>query len=199
MPMKMIILAILLLNTTIPAQIDTTENPVFNSVTLSIDTLPDFILMSNYYTIADNIDNTVSSAFISENPNMTEVIEFVRTRPSYHFTVLKGNYVTAMITLLPRIEGKKTEYSYLVTNPNNHHEIELPCSIQGDVTELRAAELLVQYKNESQQFHAGPIRMILFGDTAYSIQPYDALKEDLIQLIKKTELYLIRDQGAGNQ
>ena len=194
--MKIIILAILLLNSAILAQRDTTKNTTFNSVALSIDTLRNFILMSNYYTIADNIDNPGSSVFVSENPDITEVIEFVRTRPSYHFIVLKGNYVIAMITVVPRLEGKKTVYSYLVLNPNNQHQIELPCEVEGDVTELRAAELLVQYKNESQQFHAGPLSMILFSDTAYSIQPYEALKKDVIQLINKTELY--KDQGTGD-
>ena len=111
--MKISILAVIILNTAILAQIDTIPTPVFNSVSLSIDTLDNFILFSNYYTISDNIDNTGSSAFISETPGMADVIEFVRTKPSYHFIVLKGNYVIAMITVVPRLEGKKTLYSYL--------------------------------------------------------------------------------------
>ena len=58
-----------------------------------------------------------------------EIIEFVRTKPSYYFLVHKEQVVSTMIMILPRIEWKKIKYSYMIMNPNTKQQIELPCDI----------------------------------------------------------------------
>jgi hypothetical protein len=187
--MKYLLTLILFLNIAIYPQVDNNGNPIFYSITVSEDTLANFSLSSNYYTISNNINNPESSVFVSENPSTEEIIEFVRTKPSYYFLVHQNQVVSTMIVLLPRLDGKKSKYSYLIMNPNNKQQIELPCEISGDVTEIRAAELLKEYEKDSKELHIGPKSFILFGNVAYSTQSFDEVKNDLISLVTKYKLY----------
>lgn len=187
--MKYLFTLILFLNIVSYAQVDSNGNPIFYSITVSEDTLKNFSLSSNYYTITNNINNPESSVFVSENPSTEEIIEFVRTKPSYYFLVHKNQVVSTMIMVLPRLDGKKSKYSYLIMNPNNKQQIELPCEISGDVTEIRAAELLKEYEKDSKELHIGPKSFILFGNVAYSTQSFNEVKNDLISLINKYKLY----------
>ena len=51
-------------------QRDKNGNPVFNSISTSEKTFDSFLLISNYYTLKNNIENKQSSVFISENPTL---------------------------------------------------------------------------------------------------------------------------------
>jgi hypothetical protein len=187
--MKYLLTLFLFLNIIVCSQVDKNGNPIFYSIPISEDTLGNFLLSSNYYTISNNINNPESSVFVNENPSTEEIIEFVRTKPSYFFLVHQNQDVSTMIMILPRIDGKKSKYSYLIMNPNNNQQIELPCEISGDVTEIRAAELLKEYEKDSKELHIGPKSFILFGNVAYSTQSFDEVKNDLISLVTKYKLY----------
>ena len=49
-------------------QTDKNGNPVFNSVSTNEKAFDDFLLISNYYTLKNNLENSQSSVFISEKP-----------------------------------------------------------------------------------------------------------------------------------
>ena len=59
--MKYYLALILFLNIIIYSQVDNNGNPIFYSITVSEDTLENFSLSSNYYTITNNINNPESS------------------------------------------------------------------------------------------------------------------------------------------
>ena len=187
--MKILLTLLVVFKITIFSQVDEKGNPVFYSIPVSEDTLENCLLSSNYYTITNNINNPNSSVFVSENPTNEEIIEFVRTKPSYYFLIHKENIVTNMIMVLPRIEGKKTKYSYFIINPDKNQQIELPCPVSGDVTEIRSAELLKKYEKDSKELHIGAKSLILFGNIAYSVQPFNTLKTEVIKLINEYKLY----------
>jgi hypothetical protein len=46
-------------------QTDKNGNPVFNSVSTTEKSFDDFLLISNYYTLKNNIENKQSSVFVS--------------------------------------------------------------------------------------------------------------------------------------
>ena len=54
-------------------QTDKNGNPVFNSVSTNEKVIGDFLLISNYYTLKNNIENRQSSVFISEQPTLDQV------------------------------------------------------------------------------------------------------------------------------
>ena len=94
-----------------------------------------------------------------------------------------------MIMVLVSIEGKKSIYSFNILNPENGQQVELPSKTKGDVTEFRAAELLKKYPDNSKELKMGPNSMILFDKVAYSIQPFENLKNEVIELVDKYKLY----------
>ena len=53
------------------SQTDNNGNPVFNSISLSEDTIKDFSLLVNYYTLKNNIENKNSSpVFLTGSPKL---------------------------------------------------------------------------------------------------------------------------------
>lgn len=187
--MKILLAVFLSLNVVIYSQIDKNGNPVFNSVPITIDTVNNFILSSYYYTITNNIDNPNSSVFVSEKPSDDEIINFARTKPSYYFVIQQNQVVSTMIMLLSRIEGKKSNYSFLIINPNTKKQVEISCESLGDVTEGRVVELVKKYDKQAMELKFGSKKMILFADIAYSIQPFETLKAEVVNLINKYNLY----------
>ena len=54
-------------------QTDKKNNPVFNSVSTNEKSVDNFMLISNYYTLKNNIENKKSSVFVSENPTLIQI------------------------------------------------------------------------------------------------------------------------------
>jgi hypothetical protein len=187
--MKYFILLFLCLSSVSFSQVDNNGNPIFNSIAFAEDTLSTCILHSNYYTISNNIDNQNSSVFVNSNPTIEEIIKFSRELPSYFFIVSNNKIVSHMIMVLVKIEGKKSIYSFNILNPENGQQVELPSETKGDVTEVRAAELLKKYPDNSKELKMGPNSMIVFDKVAYSIQPFDKLTNEVIKLVDTYKLY----------
>ena len=51
---------------TVFSQSDKNGNPIFNSVQTGESVKDNFLLISNYYTLSNNIENKKSSVFIAE-------------------------------------------------------------------------------------------------------------------------------------
>jgi hypothetical protein len=187
--MKFIFIITICISTILYSQIDEHGNPIFNSSPISEDTLDNYILSANYYTITNNIDNDNSSVFVDEDPSSEEILEFTRSLPSYFFMVHKNNVVSNMIMVLVEIDGKKSIYRYNILNPKTNKQKEIECNIKGDVTELRAIELIEKYPDKSKEMKLGSNSMILFENIIYSIQGFEKLKKDIIEKISKYKLY----------
>ncbi|MFY7815589.1 MAG: hypothetical protein ACOVRK_10445, partial [Chryseobacterium taeanense] len=74
------------------SQTDKNGNPIFNSLKIESIVYENIEIISNYYTIENNIDNKSSSVFIQENPTSEDYINFSTKLPSYFFIIVdKGN------------------------------------------------------------------------------------------------------------
>lgn len=165
------------------AQTDKHGNPVFNSELISEEKLDGFELTSSYYTIKDNISNKQSSVYVSDAPTIPDYLKFSRDLPSYFFIVHNGSSVAVMIMVMQKNEGSKTTLTYNIVNPNNGKSVEVPCSVWGEISEKRVAELeklkpdtaasIVELPNGS---------MYVFNGIGYRIQPFDKVKAEVIKI-----------------
>lgn len=157
MPKILSIISFLLFFTSVKlfSQIDKNGNPVFNSVNIEKTNLDDFEIISNYYTIKDNIDNKLSSVFVRESPSIEDFVNFSTKLPSYYFMLVNHGNVQGMAMLIP--SPKDDSYFYNVIIPYNNSNIIIPSSLRGKITEHRAKELAVIKNNDSKitdnQFH----------------------------------------------
>src|SRR5690554_239156 len=80
-------------------QTDHNGNPVLNSISTSEKSYNDCLLISNYYTLKNNIENKLSSVFISENPTLNEIEDAAINLPSDFYILTKDSKVIVMIML----------------------------------------------------------------------------------------------------
>jgi hypothetical protein len=71
------------------AQTDKNGNPVFNSVSTSEKSIDNFLLISNYYTLRNNIENKQSSVFISAIPTLDQIEKAATNLTSDFFILTK--------------------------------------------------------------------------------------------------------------
>ena len=91
-----IILTILTIGQTF-AQTDKNGNPVFNSVSTAEKSIDNFVLISNYYTLKNNIENTQSSVFISEKPTLDQIEKASINLASDFFIMTKESKMVVMV------------------------------------------------------------------------------------------------------
>lgn len=186
MRQKTLILIGLLLTNLIYGQIDKHGNPVFNSIMISIDTIDNFELTSNYYSIENNISNKESSVYVTDNPALDDYLKFARDLPANYFIVHQGENVRFMIILLQKNEGNKTTLNYMILNPSNNKSVDMPCNVFGEINEKRIQELQKLNIDSTAKILTMPNgELFLFNGIAYRIQPYDKLKAEVIAISKQ--------------
>lgn len=169
-------------------QTDKHGNPIFNNEPISEEQLEGFELTSSYYTIDNNISNKGSSVYVSDNPTLTDYLNFARDLPSYFFIVHQGQRVMVMISLIQKNDDTNTTLSYNIVNPNNGKSMQAPCSVFGEISEKRADELLKLKVDTASKIIDLPTnngRGLLFDGIIYRIQPYDKLKAEVIAIAKQ--------------
>jgi hypothetical protein len=168
-------------------QTDKNGNPVFNNEIITDEKLDGFELTSSYYTIDNNISNRGSSVYVSDKPTLTEYIKFARELPSNFFIIHQGQSVMLMIMLIPKIEGSNTSLSFNIINPKNGKSMQTSCNVWGEISEKRADELLKLKADSNAKIINMPNngKALLFNKIAYRIQPYDKLKEEIIEIAKQ--------------
>lgn len=167
-------------------QTDSHGNPIFNNELINEEKYEKFELTSSYYTIDNNISNKGSSVYVSDNPTPTEYLKFSRDLPSYFFIIHNGPNVIAMIILMQKNEGEKTTLTYNIVNPNTGKSIQAPCSVWGDISEMRARELIRIKSDTSAAIIDLPNngKGLLYQGMAYRIQPYEKLKAEILDIAK---------------
>ena len=162
------------------SQTDHNGNPIFNSISLSEDTIKDFSLLGNYYTLKNNIENKSSSVYISKSLTLNEIENAALNLPSDFFVVSKKQATLNLIMLL-----NKPTRQYFVLNPTTGKQVQFPCSISGDITENRAKEII----SEKYDLNAKIIGdKLFFNNKSFLIIQSQVIKKDVSDLIETQKL-----------
>ena len=166
------------------AQRDTQEAAVFTSVELEEVTYEGFSITAGYYTIANNIDNRQSKAFISDVPSPEEYIYFARHQPSYYFLVHRQREVIRMITLEQRPHERSSTFYYTIFDPVSGYRTIAASRLSGELTQWRAQEL----RGRVEKGTAGTLARITLTDKmdlSYPVQPFDAVRQEVVELARR--------------
>ena len=161
------------------SQKDSQGNPIFNSVSTGEDTIGDLRLLSNYYTLKNNIDNKGSSVYISDSPTLDEIANAIRL-PSDFFVVMKGQNVICII--MPTIYPEK---QITVLDPDTRELKHYKFSIKGDISENRANELIKDKYDSAATIQKDKL---VFNNRRLRIAPNEEIKRAVLDLIKKEKL-----------
>jgi hypothetical protein len=161
-------------------QTDRNGNPVFNSVYTTEKSLDDFLLISNYYTLKNNIENKRSSVFISENPTLDQVEKAACILPSNFFILTKESKMVVMVMI--QNEPKR---QFMTIEMRTNQQSTFPCNLIGDITENRANEII----KEKYDTTASIVNdKLIFNGKEFKIISNQAIEEAIYALIKKEKL-----------
>ncbi len=137
--MKKLLIVILtfMLFINVSGQTDRNGNPVFNSISRNEKKIDKFLLISNYYTLENNIENSKSSVFISEKPDLDQIENAAIGLPSDFYILTKESKMVVMVML-----QNKPERSFLTIVTKTNQQSTYPCKLSGDITENRANEII---------------------------------------------------------
>jgi hypothetical protein len=161
-------------------QTDKNGNPVFNSITVSEEKTQDYQLNTNYYTIANNINNKNSSVFVSENPTLDEIETFATKLPSDFFLIIKDDSPVNMVMILD-----KPEKVFFVINPSTGLSETFPCDIKGNITENRADEIIKQNYDKNTKLTEN---VLSFNNKKFTVIKNDEIKTKVKILIAEKKL-----------
>ncbi len=130
-------IVLLLIAGTSFSQTDHNGNPVFNSVETSSETVKDFELSSNYYTLKNNIENKGSSVYISDRPTLDDVELAAINLPSDFFLIMKKGQVVNLVML-----QNKPARQFMILDMQTQQPRVVSTKIEGAITENRANEII---------------------------------------------------------
>lgn len=164
---------------TLFSQVDSNGNPVFNSISTAEESVEDYQLTSNYYTLRNNIENKGSSVFISEKPTLDDIESAALKLPSDFFIISRNQ------TILQLILYQTDSQQFLVINPENGMQKQYPAQLKGDITENRAKELVMAgYDPEAMVLGS----TLSFRNKKFKIVSSKRIREAIIGLIADEKL-----------
>lgn len=161
-------------------QTDKNGNPVFNSISTAEKSIDDFLLVSNYYTLENNIENKQSSVFVSENPTLDQVEYAAINLPSDFFILTKKSKIAVMIMLQ---NDPKRQFTAVEMRTNQ--ESTFPCNLAGDITENRAREIVKEKYDTTATINEG---ILAFNGKEFKIISNKEIEGAVSALIKKEGL-----------
>lgn len=170
-----------LISIQIHAQTDNNGNPIFNSVSTDEREFKNCLLISNYYTLSNNIENKLSSVFISESPSLDEVENAAKQLPSDFFILTKESKMVAMIMIQ---EYPKREFMTMVMSSNKQDFYK--CELEGDISENRANELIQENYDSTATMKNG---ILTFNNTEFKIITNEEIDKAIEELIEKNKLH----------
>ncbi|SEG21238.1 hypothetical protein SAMN05421847_1754 [Halpernia humi] len=188
-------------------QTDKNGNPVFNSVSTNETVIEDFLLISNYYTLKNNIENKQSSVFISEKPTLEQIEKAATNLASNFYILTKESKMVVMVMLQ---NDPMREFMTIVMNTKKQSNF--PCDLIGDITENRANELIDEkydstafIKNGILNFNGKEFKIIFnqeIEDAVWTLIKKEKLDKNMpsdIMLPSKTEIknYIISESREG--
>lgn len=162
------------------AQDTKVDNPVYNSIITSEKAINDLTLISNYYTLENNINNSNSMVYISNEPTLDEIEEAATANASDFFLLTKENKMVVMISL---VNSPKREFMVIIMK-NNKQKF-YSCKLVGDIAENRASELITnQYDPEAYIEN----NILFFNKKTFRIINNNDIEEAVLELIKSKKL-----------
>jgi len=161
-------------------QKDKNGNPILNSVSISEKPVGDCSLISNYYTIKNNIENRTSSAFISENPTLDQIEGAIINLPSDFFILTKESKIVVMI-----MQQDDPKREFMVIDMTNNKQTRFPCNLSAGITENRANEILKENYDSTAVIEND---ILTFNNKKFQIITNKEIEEAVLDLIKKEKL-----------
>lgn len=162
------------------AQTDKNGNPVFNSVSTNEKTIDNFLLISNYYTLRNNIENKQSSVFISEKPTLDQIENAAINLASDFFILTKESKMVVMVMLQ---NDPKREYMSITMATKQQSTF--PCKLIGDITENRANEIIKEKYDTTATIENGKLK---FNGKSFIIISNQEIEDAVWKLIKDEKL-----------
>ena len=162
------------------AQTDKNGNPVFNSVSTTEKSLDDFLLIANYYTLKNNIENKQSSVFVSENPTLNQVEKAAINLPSDFFILTKESKMIVMVML-----QNDPKRQFMTIEMRTNQQSTFNCNLVGDITENRAKEIIKEKYDTAATIENGKLK---FNGKEFRIISTQEIEEAVSALIKKEKL-----------
>jgi len=158
-------------------QTDKNGNPVFNSVSLNEKSVGDCLLISNYYTLKNNIENRASSAFISESPTLDQIEEAAINLPSDFFILTKEKRI--VVTIILQNDPKR---EFMVIDMTNNKQTRFPCNLSAGITENRANEIIKENYDSTAVIEND---ILAFNNKKFQIISNKEIEGVVLDLIKK--------------
>jgi len=177
---KIFFLALILASVVTFGQTDTNGNPVFNSVITNEEVIDGLTVISNYYTLKNNLENKGSTVYISDRPTLAEVSASAINLPSEFFLVAKDH---AAVSLIMVRQYPKAQVVFV--NPSNGDTKEFGLKAKGDITQNRAEEIIAQ-KYDPKAVITG--NTLTFNGKKYAIISNIDIKKQVLELIFSEKL-----------
>ena len=161
-------------------QNDKNGNPVFNSVSISEKSFDKYLLISNYYTLNNNIENKLSSVYISEYPTLNEIEKSAIDLTSDFFIITKDSRVIAIISL-----QNKPKREFMTIIMSNNKQSMYSCNLNGDITENRAKEIIEQKYDTTATINKD---ILYFNNKEFKIITTEKIEKAVLELIKSKKL-----------
>ena len=175
-----IIVCILLSTAHLFSQTDSNGNPVFNSVSTTEKAFGELLLISNYYTLTNNIENKSSSVYISDKPTLDQIEKAAKELPSDFYILTNESRMVAMVLLQsdPTLE-------FVTIIMADRERSTFPCKLNGDITENRANEIIRQNYDSTASIEEGRLK---FNGNDLSIISNKEVEDAVWALIKKQKI-----------
>ncbi|UUV20754.1 hypothetical protein [Paenimyroides aestuarii] len=161
-------------------QTDKNGNPVFNSVSNNEKSFDDFLILSNYYTLKNNIENKQSSVFVSENPTLDQVEKAAVNLPSDFFILTKESKMVVMVML-----QNSPKRQFMTIEMLTNQQSTFACNLVGDITENRANEIIEEKYDTTATIDNGKLK---FNGKEFKIISSQEIEQAVSALIKKEKL-----------
>lgn len=154
---------------------------IFNSISTGEDSLQGIKLISNYYTLRNNINVKSSSVYIADNPTKDQILQAATTLPSDFFIITRSQQVVNMVMLVNSPSRK-----FMILDPATSKHYEVDCSLKGDITENRATEIISANYDAKATIDGN---QLYFNNRKLTIISNEDIKQSLVALINKEKLY----------
>lgn len=176
----LIIILILLSSFNVLAQSDKNGNPIFNSEQTGESVRDNFLLISNYYTLSNNIENKKSSVYIAETPTLDQIEKAALNLASDFFILTKESKMVVMIVL-----AANPKKEFMVIEMASGQRSKFPFKLLGDITENRANEIISKKFDPKAIIANGVLN---FNGKTFKIISNQDIEAAVWALIKKEKL-----------
>ncbi|KOS06824.1 hypothetical protein AM493_12910 [Flavobacterium akiainvivens] len=174
--MKKLLLFTLLLAQAAFCQKDGNGNPVFNSVITNEEVVNGLTIVSNYYTMGNNLENKGSSVYIADTPTVVQVAKAAVELPAESYVVAKNQQALGLIMV--RLYPKRQLF---LVYPATGKTREFDLKAKGDISQLRAEELVANGYDPKAAIANG---QLTFNGKKYSIIPNEEIRKEVFAIIE---------------